>query len=131
MAIPRALRTLLASLPPGRRRVAEGLVQAEQAPTYGELAELLGLHQGTVYQHLRRLRRQHPEVYAALMAERGRQLAERHKRALARVEARSEAWHHEQAERRHFRRFGYYSWNAPLPAWGPGRMLAHDRPRGR
>src|SRR5438046_10268750 len=109
MAVQRALRALLASLPPGRRRVAESLVQSEQAPTYGELAELLGLHVGTVHEHLRRLRRRHPEVYAALMAERGRQLAERHERALARVEARSKAWHHEQAERRHFARYGYAS----------------------
>ena len=117
MAITRALRTLLASLPPGRRRVAEGLVQAEQAPTYGEVAELLGLHLGTVYEHLRRLRLRHPDVYASLMQARGGQLAERHKRALARVQARSRAWHNEQAERRQWRRDGQSPPDTRIPSW--------------
>src|SRR4051794_8796144 len=82
-----ALLTALGTLPGGRSRVALALVVGEEAPTYPEVAASLGIGVGTVYTHLRRLRDRHPEVYAALMAERARQLAKRHEEALARVEA--------------------------------------------
>ena len=75
---PRALMDLLAALPPGRRRVALALVGSEEAPTYPEVAAGLGIHLGTVHQHLRRIRLQHPVVYYAVMTERSRQLVERH-----------------------------------------------------
>jgi hypothetical protein len=44
----------------------------------------------------------YPEVYARIMAERARQLAERHERAVQRAEAHSAAWHRKQAKRRFY-----------------------------
>ena len=73
----------LTALPQGQRRVAEALVAGENAQTYKGVAEQLELSLGTVYEHLRRIRLNHPEVYAALMAERKGQLERRHTSALA------------------------------------------------
>src|SRR5690348_7278100 len=82
-----ALSRLLATLPIGRRRVAKALIADDCGGTYVAVAQQLGVHPGTVHQHLRRIRLRHPQVYAALMRERARQLAERHRRACARAEA--------------------------------------------
>src|SRR5690242_2635141 len=90
---PLRLARLLATLPGGRRRVAKALIADDCGRTYVAVAQQLGLHVGTVHQHLRRIRRRHPNVYSALMRERARQLAERHRRACARAEAHSREWH--------------------------------------
>src|SRR5689334_2412489 len=79
----------LATLPPGQRRVAEALVSQDHAPTYAELAVQLGLHVGTVYQHLKRIRDGRPEVYKFILDRRAAQLAERHRRAVVRARAHS------------------------------------------
>jgi DNA-binding CsgD family transcriptional regulator len=91
-ARPKELARLLATLPIGRRRVAVALIAEDCGCTYDAVAKRLGLHVGTVYQHLRRIRLRHPNVYAALMRERARQLTERHRRACARAEAHSRVW---------------------------------------
>ena len=88
----RALGRLLASLPIGRRRVAMALLAEDCGCTYDAVAKRLGVHVGTVYQHLRRIRLRHPHVYAALMSKRARQLAERHRRAGERADAHTQAW---------------------------------------
>jgi len=62
---PRELIRLLATLPPGRRRVAWALVGDNFGVTYAEVAVRLRLHLGTVHRHLRRVRLRHPKVYAA------------------------------------------------------------------
>ena len=89
---PYMLRSSLATLPPGRHRVAWALLADPFGATYREVALRLGLNLGTVYEHVRRIRLLHPEVYAVLMAERSCQLARRHKRALARARAHSDRW---------------------------------------
>jgi len=100
---------MLASLPEGRRRVAEALI-ADGGRTYPAVAALLGVHLGTVHQHLRRIRRLHPKVYAALRQARAGQLAQRHTQAIARAEAHSRRWHRAQANRRFYYRFGRWPW---------------------
>ena len=92
-AVPRELPGLLATLPPGQRRVAAALVADNRGRTYPEVAEKLGVHLGTVHQHLRRIRLRHPKVYATIMKVRARQLQARHRRALARAKAHSKRWH--------------------------------------
>jgi transposase len=87
------LQTMLKQLPMGQRLVAYALIAGDGAPTYRHLAALLGVHRGTVYQHLRRIRLGRPHIYATVMAQRGRQLAERHVRALERAAAHSQRWH--------------------------------------
>jgi DNA-binding NarL/FixJ family response regulator len=87
------LARLLATLPLGRRRVAMALIADTQGRTYPEVAAKLGVRLGTVHQHLRRIRLRHPDVYLAVMKERTRQLAARHRRALARAKAHSKRWH--------------------------------------
>jgi hypothetical protein len=76
-------------------------VKAEEAPTYPALAASLGLSLGSVHTHLRRIRLLHPAVWEELMAERGRQLADRHTEAVARAEQHSREWHRRQANRRY------------------------------
>ena len=73
--------------------------------TYRAVAAQLGLSVGTVYRHLGRIRERHPEVYAALMMERERQLAVRHQQALERDEAHSDRWH-QMTKRRYYFRVG-------------------------
>ena len=78
-------------LPVGRRRVAAALI-GDGGRTYRQVAELLGIHRGSVYEHLRRIRLVHPEVYKGLMEVRAAQLAARHTRALAKAQERSAKW---------------------------------------
>jgi DNA-directed RNA polymerase specialized sigma24 family protein len=92
-SLRRPLFDVLATLPAGQYRVAMALIADGSARTYPAVAAELGIHLGTVHQHLRRIRHQHPGIYAELMKERARQLAERHRRALARAKAHSREWH--------------------------------------
>ena len=71
------------ALPRGQRRVAEALIQGKKAQTYKGVAKQLELSLGTVYEHLRRIRLNHPELYAAMMEVRKEQLEHRHRAALA------------------------------------------------
>jgi DNA-directed RNA polymerase specialized sigma24 family protein len=91
--VPKKLARLLATLPPGRRRVAMALVADDRGRTYPQVAAKLGVSLGTVHQHLRRIRLRHREVWAAVIKERARQLRARHRRALARAKAHSKRWH--------------------------------------
>ena len=93
------LQAMLKQLPMGQRLVAYALIAGDGAPTYRHLAALLGVHRGTVYQHLRRIRLGRPHIYAAVMAHRARQLAKRHERALERAAAHSLRWHCAQKRR--------------------------------
>jgi IS30 family transposase len=83
---------MLAELPVGQRRVAKALISKDTGCTYPEVAKLLGLHLGTVHCHLRRIRIGRPVIYKALMAERSRQLKERHQRAMERDRAHTQRW---------------------------------------
>ncbi len=47
------LNSLLQKLPAGQRRVAKALIAGDDARTYRQVASSLGLHRGTVNQHLR------------------------------------------------------------------------------
>ncbi len=78
-------RAMLKQLPMSQRGVAYTLLAGEEAPTYRQVASRLGIHRGTLNQHLRRIRLLRPHIYKALMEHRARQLSERHVRALARV----------------------------------------------
>jgi hypothetical protein len=108
-----ALASLLATLPPGQRRVAEALIGPASAPTYRGVAEVLGLTPGTVHQHLRRIRVQRPDVYELLMQVRAQQLADRHMAALERALAQSDRWQRRLSGRRFRLRFGHYPWDRP------------------
>jgi hypothetical protein len=92
-SLRRPLFGVLATLPAGQYRVAMALIADRSARTYPAVAAELGIHLGTVHQHLRRIRHQHPGIYAELMKERARQLAERHRKAIARAKAHSREWH--------------------------------------
>ncbi len=88
----RSIERLFAMLPAAQRRIARELIAGPEAKTYTGLAAELGVHVGTVYEHLRRIRDRHPKVYSALMAMRRRQLAERHQRALVRAREHDAWW---------------------------------------
>jgi DNA-binding CsgD family transcriptional regulator len=93
---------------PAERRVVRALFATPEGATYVAAAQQLGVSIGTVYSHLRRLRRREPELYNALMAMRREQLSVRHERAVRRAIARSAEWHGRQSARRYFRRFGVW-----------------------
>jgi transposase len=75
------------NLPPGQRRVCEKLLD-RRCYRYVDVATILQISAGTVRQHLARVRANHPAVYKKLMAQRRRQLAERHERAQSREDLR-------------------------------------------
>ena len=108
------LGALLATLPPGQRRVAEALVGGGAAVTYPAVAAVLGVHVATMKKHLTRIRKRRPAVYGVLMGLRRAQLAQRHREALARQAAHSEAWARRKS------RFMYWVLHGhPAPAWWP------------
>ncbi len=95
---PAEYAALVAPLPPGQRRVALALALGPRAPTYHELAAGLGLHVGSVYRHLGRIRARHPAVYAAIMARRGELLAKRRTQDLTRERVRRHRWRRRHRE---------------------------------
>ena len=82
---------LLRALPPGQYRVAVALLW-DINRTYQGVAIALGIHIGTVNEHLRRIRKRHPKIYRGLMTERRRLLSIRHDQALERAAAHDEKW---------------------------------------
>lgn len=87
------------ALPRGQRRVAEALVQGPKAQTYTGVAKQLELSLGTVYEHLRRIRLNHPELYAAMMEVRQGQLERRHTAALAKDAAHTRRYFKRRSEK--------------------------------
>ena len=102
----------IAALPPGQRRVVVALFEPSGPPTYRAVAAALGLHVGSVYEHLRRVRRARPALYEALMAGRRAGQAEVHRAAVARAQARTHRWYTLAAARR-----GWPPPEAEYPAW--------------
>jgi len=99
------------SLPEGQRRVAEAFIHGPKAQTYKSVAVKLELSLGTVYEHLRRIRLNHPELYAAIMVVRQGQLERRHEAALAKDAAHSRQYFRRKANYRYYQRFGYWPWD--------------------
>ncbi len=95
------------ALPRGQRRVAEALVEGTKAQTYKGVAKQLELSLGTVYEHLRRIRVNHPELYAAIMEVRKGQLERRHTAALVEEATHSKQYFRRRANRRYYERFCY------------------------
>ena len=50
-------------LPEGQKRAVTALISGERARTYPEAAEVGEMSLGTLYTHLRRVKRNHPAVY--------------------------------------------------------------------
>ena len=100
---------------PAQRDVVDELIDRPDyacAPTYAAVAERLGVHVGTVYQTLRRLRVAHPNLHKHVSAVRLWQLDERHRDALDRERAARKAakW-----PERHQRYRGWHAGIAPAP----------------
>ena len=82
----------LSSLPEGQRRAVTALISGERARTYPEAAKLEGMSLGTLYTHLRRVQKSHPDVYEKVRRVRKAQLAVRHHNALENARAHTRAW---------------------------------------
>lgn len=93
----------LDALTPGQMRVVEALLGDSQGRTYRQIAALLGVHLGTVYTHLKRVRDRHPDLWIEIQAARTKQLALRHQRALARARRHTDAWFRKQRRRQRMR----------------------------
>ena len=82
----------LLSLPEGQRRAVSSLISGNHARTYPEAAKEAGMSLGTLYTHLRRVRRNHPRVYKEVRRVRECQLAVRHHNALDNARSHTRAW---------------------------------------
>lgn len=79
-------------MPERRVEVMEALLAKDCARTYRETAAALGVSIGTLYEHLRRMRKHEPEFYALLMKKRAQQIAVRKEFSLARARAHTWRW---------------------------------------
>ena len=88
------LRNKLSQIPPGQTKALRAILASDNPSgrTYKEAAEAAGISLGTLYTHLRRVRQNHPKIYADVMKARSRQLAVRHKAAVADRRLRSREW---------------------------------------
>ena len=100
----------LSPLPEGQRRVALALISGAKARTYREVAEMLELSLGTVYEHLRRIRMNHPHLYRDLLQTRQLQLEQRHEAALSKAQAHSRRYFKWKSNLVYYQRFGYWPW---------------------
>jgi transposase len=73
--------------------VLDELVGHKEARTYKKVAEILDLHVGTVYTHLKRVRDNQPGIYNRAFSIRKSQLEILHQKALARADAKSHEYH--------------------------------------
>lgn len=98
-------------LPRGQARVAVALLCLPEDPvSYRDVSAGLDIHLGTVHTHLRRIRRRHPTLYAALMAERHRQLKERHAAVVEERRIRSLRWGRRRYAGRYRTKHGDWPW---------------------
>ncbi len=74
-------------------KAVHSLVGMGKAVTYKSAAENLGIGVGTLYTYLKRVRRNHPEIYQTIMGVRKAQLAQRHEEALAKADEHNHMWH--------------------------------------
>jgi len=90
----RQLRNKLSQLPPGQAKALRAILDPDNPSgrTYKQAAEVAGISLGTLYTHLRRVRQNHPKIYAAVMGARSIQLEVRHQTALTDRRLRSREW---------------------------------------
>ena len=87
----------LSLLPRGQRRAVEALVGDGVDRTYPEAARIAGTSEGTLLTHFNRIRRNHPQLYAAIRAIRKAQLEVRHEFAMENAKAHSRAYFRRRA----------------------------------
>ena len=92
----RQLRNKLSQLPPGQAKALRAILDPDNPSgrTYKQAAEVAGISLGTLYTHLRRVRQNHPKIYAAVMGARSIQLEVRHQHAVLDRRDRSREWWH-------------------------------------
>ena len=97
----------LTSLPEGQRRAVRALISGERARTYPEAAKVGRMSLGTLYTHLRRVKRNHPEVYKKVRRVRKAQLAVRHHNALENARAHTRTWFRRVRRNERYLLYGY------------------------
>ena len=98
----------LTILPAGQKRAVMALISGERARTYPEAAKVGEMSLGTLYTHLRRVKRNHPEVYQKVRRVRKAQLAVRHRNALDNARAHTRAWFRRVRRNERFLLLGYW-----------------------
>jgi transposase len=102
---------LRVELPFGQARVALGLICLPDDPaSYRDVAQVFEVHLGTVHTHMRRIRARHPNLYDAVMAERRRQLDERHAAVVEERRERSLRWGRRRYAARFRQTHGRWPW---------------------
>jgi hypothetical protein len=108
---------IIAELPQRQARVAHALLvdgpefDPPEAPvTYDLIAEAFGISVPTVREHLRRIARRHPELYASLMDERRRRFERWHLDVAERRRERSRRWGKRRWAYRYKARTGNWPW---------------------
>jgi prephenate dehydrogenase len=106
----------LNNLSPKQQEAVHALIGGTKARTYQEAADLMGIHLGTLYTYLRRIKEQHPEIYSAVMQVRKDQLAERHIQAQKRARKHTDKWFRRKRSRDYYYKHGYWPWERGF--WG-------------
>ena len=94
-------------LPEGQKRAVTALISGERARTYPEVAAVGEMSLGTLYTHLRRVKRNHPAVYQKVRRVRKAQLAVRHRNALDNARAHTRAWFRRVRRNERYLIYGY------------------------
>ena len=83
------------------------LIAGERARTYPEAAKLGEMSLSTLYTHLRRVKKNQPEVYKKVRRVRKAQLAVRHHNALENARAHTRAWFRRVRRNERYLLYGY------------------------
>lgn len=117
LELERLRRRVRIELPPGQAAIAQALLAEapefeppERPVTYDVIAMAFGIQVTTVREHLRRIRRVHPELYANLMAERQNRLDRWHADVARRRLERSRRWGKQRWAARYHSEHGEWPW---------------------
>ena len=80
-------------VPEGQIRAVRALVDGgDECRTYAHASTIAGISVNTLKTHLRRVRINHPKVWASLLVLRKRQLGMRHKGAIRKAQEHTQEW---------------------------------------
>jgi len=113
-------------LPEGQLRAVRALVDGgDECRTYAHASAIAGVSVNTLKTHLRRVRVNHPKVWASLRVLRKRQLGIRHKGAIGKAQEHTQNWVDQRIGYRMSMRMIYGHDPLDIYAYLPKGLLRH------